>query len=57
MAKNGKRYHGRDKILEPLSSYFPSTFEVNEPNLQNYAPEYRGNGGVYKKKRTGQEKV
>lgn len=48
MAKNIKTNKTKgSKIHEPLSSYFPPPFKVDEPTLQNVAPTYKGHGAVY----------
>ncbi|NLI13174.1 hypothetical protein [Pelotomaculum propionicicum] len=38
------------KIHEPLSSYYPAPFEVENPTLQNEAPEYSPHSAVYVRK-------
>ncbi|OPX90050.1 MAG: hypothetical protein A4E53_01265 [Pelotomaculum sp. PtaB.Bin104] len=36
-----------NKIHEPLSSYYPSPFKLDEPTIQNFPPPYYGHGAVY----------
>jgi len=45
-----KKEPAKSKIREPLSSYYPSPFEVDEPTLQNVAPKHYGHGAVYVRK-------
>lgn len=56
MAKKKLKEAKGNKIHEPLSSYFPSPFEVDEPTLQNFAPKDYGAGIVYVNKKEHQEK-
>lgn len=42
-----KKEPGNSKIHEPLSSYFPSSFKVDDSTLQNITPRFHGNGAVY----------
>ncbi len=44
-----KKEPGKSNIHEPLSSYHPSPFKVDQPTLQNFAPSYYGHGAVYVK--------
>lgn len=48
--EKGRREPAKSKINEPLSSYYPSPFEVDEPTLQNNAPKHYGHGAVYVRK-------
>lgn len=48
--KNKAKAEEESKIHEPLSSYDPSPFKVDEPTLQNVAPPYYGTSRVYKAK-------
>lgn len=58
----GVEMPGKDKkikkgsfIHEPLSSFYPSPFEVSEPTLQNKAPRNYGHGAVYVNRQKHQE--
>ncbi len=48
--KKNNKETTESKIHEPLSSYYPPPFEVEEPTQQNKAPEYYGHGAVYVRK-------
>lgn len=47
MSGAGKKVKKESFIHEPLSSFYPSPFKVNEPTLQNEAPKNYGHGAVY----------
>lgn len=56
MKKNTIKEAKGSKIHEPLSSYYPPPFKVDEPTLQNFAPTYYGHGSIYVNKEEHQEK-
>jgi hypothetical protein len=55
LSRKGKRVKKESFIHEPLSSNYPPPFKVNEPTLQNEAPQYYGHGSVYVNRKKHQE--
>lgn len=56
-SKPGIEKPDHSKIHEPLSSYYPPPFTVEEPANQIAEPEYYGHGAVYVKKEEHPQKT